>query len=320
MIIGKGLRTWWRECAVLSAGRCSTTSRWQRPKSRRRLVVGVALCLLGVGAAWFMGLLDSQPQNLRYGPAGSDNEAKSLLASVLATNTPWLDPETIWGKYSLRYTSKRCSLTEAYRNRSLRPLYESNVRKQGPFLLSAATPRSRRTGAGLWTPLHTLLAKYQAPAAVRLVGKTRWRGKQVIALDVAFEVPVQWGYFRSSDGDFPPRDPFRFARIVVDAGTFVPVFIGTWGASTFQAKPPFERTWVFPSGFFGVDGGRAPRLVVECHQGGSCETEFQVINGAWILKRVGGSGRPVSLSGTNVIARDVGWCIENVELVDLRFK
>lgn len=216
---------------------------------KRTSFIVVLSCLGALALAAVLLGRNSGAERLAYSPAGSDADAQALVARLLDTNLPWLDPKLVRAAYSVRQTSLEWQLGDALRQRSWRRLYRQGSSTNAVTVKWRSEP-GRRVGTRLQTPL-TAMLESRSNYAVRMVGKGRWRGKTVVAVDATFHPPA------AVRADY--LDHAGVARILIEPGQALPLFIGTSQAGSFGAKPRFESTFEFGPDFFGLDGGRAPR-------------------------------------------------------------
>ncbi len=243
----------------------------------------LALALLGI---LFLGRRTASPADLAFTPV--DDDARALVERMLKANQPWLNPKPFWARYSFQRRSRSYSPADAFRQRSIRLLYRSEAAKDGPFTARWRSEEDLRLGVELRTPLHAMLqpgARY----SIHKVGASEFQARKVVGVDVLFEedAPCAIGlgagythYCQSSYG-------FQIARVLIEPGRAIPLFIGTSRSRSFGAQPRFESTWTLGHDFFALDGGWAPRVVQWQMQ--DCWKErldFQVTtNGAWIFRK-----------------------------------
>jgi hypothetical protein len=202
------------------------------------------------------------------------DDATNLVARVLATNSPWLNPTPMTGTYSL--------LRE--------PDGQTNV-LSGPFSFSDVATngwqfcRPYRVGSMIWTPLHCMAAG-DSPYTVTGVGQTNWNGLNVQAVDVEFATNVSCWIGMGGQGGTSYSEcnyhQIRSAYILIEPTNAVPVYMDTYTSPTNQFQ--YSPTWQFDLPFYSVGGGLAPQAfdwnepsTFKEHQ------EFQVVADLWFF-------------------------------------
>ncbi len=235
----------------------------------RRKYVIAALLLIAVSAVWLSSPRMTTFENLPLTPAGSDQDAQVLVARMLRVNQPWLQPVSVDATDRLRRN---------YDESSLREGHTTKKEKLGPYSIGPGCSPPQRVGSWVQTPLHAMLTN--SGYAVRMLGKTKWQGKRLIAVNVAFEFPVRCkvGMGGQSGTTFSYSSyPVKDARIWIDPDRAVPVCIRTSAA---------ESTYRFTDDFYKFMGGLAPRAFEWTSPGTFRERqEFQLTNGVWIFRR-----------------------------------
>jgi len=275
----------------------------KRPKW---LITAVLMALTALVAAWLMAQRQTRPEDLVFMPAGLDQQAVTLVARMLETNKPWLEPKPLRASYSLRRTFRQYS----WRGRL------TTQQTLGPYAITPESSQEVRVGALVWTPLHAMVAGEPGPHAkrwfrhgdeggpvgytVRMLGQTRWRGKQVIGLEITFDSSERCtvGTGGQVDGTYNVSTfGAQKARILLDATRAIPVLIGTCSDPDRTVVFRWEYLWEFPSRFSEIAGGLAPesftwRDLREPFGKHYEKQEFQIFTGAWIFKRGTGVWRP----------------------------
>ncbi len=264
------------------------------------------MALTAVVAVWLMAQRQSRPEDLVFVPAGSDQQARTLLERMLETNKPWLEPKPLRAVYSLDRTFRQYS----WKGRL------TTQQTLGPYDITPKSPQEVRVGALVWTPLHALVASEPGPQVkrwfrhgeeggpvgytVQMLGQTRWSGKQVIGLEITFDSPERCtvGTGGQVDGTYNVSTfGAQKARMLVDARKAIPVLIGTCSDPDRTVAFRWEYLWEFPSRFSKIAGGLAPesftwRDVREPFGKHYEKQEFQIFSDAWIFKRGTGVWRP----------------------------
>ncbi len=268
-------------------------------KKPKWLIAAVPTALTALVAVWLMAQRQSRPEDLVFVPAGSDQQARTLLARMLETNKPWLEPKPLRAVYSLRRTFRQYS----WRGRLTAP------QSLGPYAITPESPQEVRVGALVWTPLHALVASEPGPHVkrwfqhgdeggpvgytVRMLGQTHWKGKQVIGLEITFDSPERCmvGTGGQVNGTYNVSTfGAQKARMLVDARKAIPLLIGTCPDAGRTVPFRWEYLWEFPSRFSKIAGGLAPesftwRDLREPFGKHYEKQEFQIFNGVWIFKR-----------------------------------
>lgn len=258
----------------------SRPGRW-----RRRAVVGLVCLVVAGGVLWLAQRL-GRPEDLVYTPAGGMAEAQALVARLLATNRPWLEPEPRRATYSFRRTLNEWSPGRAWNEKSLRHLRTREAETLGPFSARWKSGDNERIGVLLETPLPALLDT-NSSYSLQMVGQTTWQRRRVLAVDVTFQRPVGGrvgmgvGSTHYSSAGFETRA----VRILIDPVKAVPLFVGTSDKGGFSNSPRFWSKFVFRPDYLELPGGLAPRLVEWRRPDISWRSryEFQVTNGFWFL-------------------------------------
>ncbi len=216
--------------------------------------------------------IEFPPENLKYAAAGSDDDAKTLLARVLNANRPWLEPSAVKATYSLLRQSAEAA--------------ESS----GPFSIAEGCKRAVRVGSIVRTPLHNMPNGDDKHYTVRMVGKSQWKDKNFVAVDVTFDPPVRdaVGFGGQMGTSYSHSDYVASAaRIMIEPAKAVPLFMESW-SKEMPTQPPrrFHSVWVFDPEFFELDGGFAQR----CWSGREEAPSPSVRNSRW-LAECGSSSR-----------------------------
>ncbi len=272
--------------------------RHNRTKRSKWLIGTLLTALIVLVAAWRLVQRQSRPEDLVFVPASSDQQASTLVERMLRTNKPWLEPRPLSATYSLHRTSREYS-------------WHGRLATQqtlGPYAITPESPQEIRVGALVWTPLHAMVASQPGTHVkrwfrhgdeggpvgytVRTLGQTRWKGKQVIGLEVIFDSPERCtvGTGGQVDGTYVVSTfGAQKARILLDATKAVPVLIGTCSDSDRASAFRWEYIWEFPSEWFEVAGGLAPRSFTWRDLGEPFgkhyeKQQFQIVSDTWIFK------------------------------------
>lgn len=248
---------------------------------------------------------------LTFTSAGSEEEAAKLIKRMFEVNKPWLNPAAAALSYKLEITRSQTSVIPS---KWRKPEHV----QLGPFSvepkplpppptpisndmdaatvaehLSAAQQRLLRIGAELVTPIDYMA---NAPESYRLkmLGRTTWRSRPVIGVDVALDHWVQCRIGMDPDGRggnvvYGWGYGTREVRILIDEEKSVPLLVIAYTAQGGKYDPRKGTTFEFDPDFLVVDGGLAPRSVAwhsyDNYRGRlRMELEFQVVNGVWIFK------------------------------------
>lgn len=265
--------------------------------NQREIVIDSPLPELPVWAP----ALERLPENLKFTPPDHGEDAASLVERVLAANKPWIEPKPVAATYSLSGNA--------------------HLEKEtlGPFSVSKGCKAAVRVGSIVRTPLHSMLNK-EKPYTLRMVGKANWKGKNLVAVDVAFKewVRNEVGLGGQADASYSFCEyGVATARIVIEPANAVPLFIDSWSplVPEMAVEPEmdhrFHATWAFGPDFFQVDGGFAPKMFEWVDVDFRERQQFQVASGVWIFKQGDawwGAANPFARSGH----------IQKLELRDLR--
>ena len=240
--------------------------------------------------------LEFPAENVKYSPAGSDDDAKTLIARVLKVNRPWIEPKPVKASYRLLRAD------------------ENEKETKGPFSVHEGCKSAVRVGSIVWTPLHDL-ARKDTHYSVHMLGKADWKGKSLIAVELVFDPPVRTGVGMGGQAETSysaSNSSTAKARIVIEPARAIPLFIDCWSATVPSMGRPFHSVWAFDPDFFELDGGLAPKAFVWEEVSAFRERqEFQVVDGIWIFKQGDawyGAESPFHKSGH----------IQRLELADLK--
>jgi hypothetical protein len=228
--------------------------------------------------------------------ASAADDAGTLVARVLATNAPWLNPTPMTGTYNL--------LRE--------PDGQPDV-ITGPFSFSDVASNGwqfcqpYRVGSMVWTPLHCMAAG-DSPYTVTGAGQTNWNGLNLEAVDVQFATNVACCIGMGGQGDvsysYCSYHQIQSAYLLIEPTNAVPVYMVTYTSPTnrFQYSP----TWQFDLPFYsitdapvpqtageqsalpfnGIDGGLAPHHLVWNEPSTFKESQvFQVDGNLWFFSQ-----------------------------------
>lgn len=225
-------------------------------------------------------------------------EAETLIARVLATNSPWLNPKPATGSYSL-----------------LRMVSNDGPEKTGPFSFAGVatngwqTFQPYRVGSMIRTPLH-VMALNLAAYTLGPVGSTNINRQTLSTIDVTFSNNARCtvGMGGQADTSFSQSSyNISGARLYIDPVNAVPIFIDTITNATLT----YKATWRFDPFYLRVDGGLAPRAFDWNEPGSFFEhQEFQVLQNTWFFRRAD------SWYGTNIFGTTGH--IQSVEMTDLK--
>ncbi len=236
------------------------------------------LCLLALTIVWLSGHRITRFETLSLAPAGSDEDAHTLVAKMLRVNQPWLQPVSVSATYSFRRVVKR---------RSLREGSTTERESLGPFSAEPGCSAPRRVGSIVRTPLHAMVTG-RSDYKVRMLGQTRLNGKPIIAVDVAFESPFQCkvGMGGQSNTTYSSSSYLvKDVRIWIDVEKAVPLFLTT-SATVSTLSRPILSTWGFSGGFYELENGLAPRAFEWTDTAAFRERqEFQLVNGVWMFSK-----------------------------------
>ena len=218
-----------------------------------RIAAGLLFVLV---LAWIVYRILS-PQNLanlKFTPWGSDAAAKALVQRMLRVNKPWLEPAAVSATYSLQTSSINYSFAHGCRRQ------HSTL---GPFSIVPGCTPGLRIGSIFQTPLHAMVGG-STNYAVKLLGRTKWRGRNVVAVDVAFASPIRCYMGIGGRADRPysnsSYDP-KTVRMLIDAAKAVPLLLLTSSSSKLSNIPIDETVSEFVPRFFELNGGLAPRAL-----------------------------------------------------------
>jgi hypothetical protein len=265
------------------------------------LVAGVVF--LVAGGLWLARRL-GRPEALEYAPTVSQAEGEALVARMLATNRPWLEPKAVRATYSFKRRESTWSLRRAaWKEHAWRNLHTAEEEVVGPCEARWRSDCDLRVGLGLTTPLHAMLSR--SNYSIRCLGTAKWKGRTVVGVDVMFPAPVgaAWGWGVGTTHYSSASFSVNSARILIEPRAALPLFVGVSDAPSPGINPRFQDTLTFDPDFLEMPGGRAPRRVGWAMAGraamaGSRRSrfEFQVTNGVWMFKR-----------GTASIRQDWWW-------------
>jgi hypothetical protein len=203
------------------------------------------------------------------------DDAATLVARVLATNSPWLNPAPASGTYSL-----------------LRQPDGAADETTGPFDFESLASNGwqfcqpYRVGSMVWTPLHSMAAT-QASYTLGPLGSTNLNGLNLNTVDVTFDPGVRGCVGMGGQGDTSYTEgtyPVQAARLFIEPSNAIPIFMVTMTSSTNQIQ--YGATWLFDPFFYSVDGGLAPRAFDWNEPNTFHERqEFQVVGNTWVFKR-----------------------------------
>jgi hypothetical protein len=105
-----------KEQPAMQSGQAPDRSGVPRRRFNAWKLVGLAFALLvcaglAYGVVWLVQWADS-PERLVFTPAGGHEAAEELVARMLATNRPWLDPKPLRATYSFRGEYTAWSLSD----------------------------------------------------------------------------------------------------------------------------------------------------------------------------------------------------------------
>jgi hypothetical protein len=230
-----------------------------------------------------------------YRKEGSDEDAKALIARVLKANNAWIEPKPVKATYSV--------VRQA----------EGSPQRSGPFSVQKDCKRAIRVGSIVWTPLHSM-AKKDTRYTAHMVGKAEWKGKNLVAVEVAFDPPVRCGVGLGGQGNTNYSScefSTATARIVFESARAIPLVIDCV-SKVLPQSDRFRCVGAFDPDFFAVDGGVAPKTFYwEARSAFLERQEFQVVNGVWIFKQGDAWANPASTF-------DESRHIQRVKLVDLQ--
>jgi hypothetical protein len=215
---------------------------------------------------------------------------------VLKANHPWIDPKPVNATYLL-----------------LRKV-DATTEKSGPFSIAIGCKPAVRVGSIVRTPLHDMANK-NTRYTLRMVGKAKWKDRDLVAVDVTFDPPVDGAVgLGGQTGTSYASATFSVAtaRIMIEPSKTIPLFIACWSEVIPQMNRRLHSAWAFDPDFFEMDGGVAPKNfvwedVTFCRE----RQEFQTVGGVWIFKQGDawyGAENPFRKSGH----------IQRMELVDLQ--
>jgi hypothetical protein len=240
--------------------------------------------------------LEHPPEDMKFTPAGSDEDAKRLVERVLEANKPWLEPKPVEATYWL---SREAGATKE---------------RSGPFLIGKGCKPAVRVGSIVRTPLHNV-ARKDTRYTLRMVGKAEWKGKSLLAVDVAFDPPDRGavGFGGQAGTTYSSCDySTATARIMIEPTKAIPLFMECWSEVLPQSDRRYRCVWAFDPDFFEIDGGFAPKLFVWDDVSSFSERqEFQVVGGVWIFKQGDAWYGAENLSG-------MSGHIQKLELLDLQ--
>ena len=233
---------------------------------------------------WIACQVASPPSvaKLRFAPWGSDTEAKGLVQRMLQVNKPWLEPRAVSAAYSLH---------RSVTTYSLRHGIQHQTQLLGPYSIVPGCKRALRVGSIVYTPLHVMVGT-STNYTVRMLGRTRWRGKPVIGVAVTFAslVACEIGMGGQTNG----RCCYASyggtnVLFLIDPAKGVPLLMRTSSTLYLTAVSTFQKETVleFAPDFFEIDGGLAPRgFDWKDNMGAFREhQDFQIRGGAWIFNR-----------------------------------
>ncbi len=259
---------------------------------RRRifwLTGGAALCFALGGAVFWLVQNWDQPEELVFTPGGSQDQSELLVRRMIATNQPWLQPQQLRASYYFQRKCSTWSLHGAWRER-LRRLHTSEKEVLGPLNARWKSPPDLRLGVNLETPLDAM-SRPDSAFRVLPVGQAKWRGKAVVAVDIAFPVPAEGRVGMGVHGQYYSSSGYeaRTARFLIDPVNALPLFIGTSTSTELGRHPRFESTFTFSPDFLHVRGGYAPGIVEwrrrDVTLSWLSRYHFQVTNDFWMFKR-----------------------------------
>jgi len=213
---------------------------------------------------------------------------------MLHVNEPWLNPKPINARYSLH---------RSYHNYSVFHGHQQTEQDLGPYSVGPGCKEALRVGSILHTPLHEMLNQ-PTNYSVKMVGSAKWKGRSVVAVDVAFGTPIRCQVGLGGQG----RSQYSLSqhqaegvRLLIDPGKAVPVLLRTSARLNISAHPVYESWWEFAPEFFELHDGLAPQAFdwrdnennFQEHQ------QFQILNGVWIFEQ----GRAVITSGSGIRPR-----------------
>jgi len=279
----------------------------------------IAACLIvGLAVLVIISKREIRPGKLGYTPAGSDDDAKDLVAKLLQINKPWLQPAGLPATYSY-------SLHRRYAGYFLNRLPQREESDSGPFLIAPGCSPPVRVGSIVETPLHAMVRDPTGYTS-RMVGLTTWGRQKVVAVDVIFASPVRCavGMGGQSNTSYSSSSyQVKQARILIDPVRAVPVLILSSTAGSAQTAD-YGATWEFADGYLEINGGLAPRAFNWNDTRAFRERqEFQVVNGLWLFKNGQATWRnPVFGFQTSPWETIRSWsrASQQLELVNLRLE
>jgi len=202
----------------------------------------------------------------------ADNAA-ALMARVLTTNAPWLNPPPATGRYSLMWR------VDGQTDEIL-----------GPFSLANAPThwdgQPFRVGSIVWTPLHVMAAG-TAMYTLGPLGTTNFNGANLATIGVTFSANIRNAVGMGGQGDISYSHssyPVAVAHFIINPTIAVPIFIETMLSPTNSFQ--YNVTWHFDPLFLRVGRGLAPRAFDWNEPSSFHERqEFQVVSNTWVFSR-----------------------------------
>lgn len=247
----------------------------------------LACAVVAAGAYWLVQR-SGRPEELQFSPSIGQAEAETLVNRMLATNRVWLHPQPVRATYCFKRKATSWSLSHLWDRRIPRPLRQHDEEEVGPFTARWKSDETLRVGAMVYTPLGAMLDG-RGNYSVQPVGKARWHGKEVVAVDITFLAPAggRVGMGAGRTGYSSAGYEARVARILIDPAKAVPLYISTLGTGVGGPKRPGDSSFEFDPDFLPMTGGYAPRALVWRRPDLSWSTrfEYQTTNGYWFFKR-----------------------------------
>jgi len=140
------------------------------------------------------------------------------------------------------------------------------------------------------------MASDPASYTLRMVGRTTWKFRKVLAVDVVFPQGIQCRigmgpHHHGSNDGYAWYYGVGEARLLIDAEKAIPLFIIAYTRPPYTKYDPRTATaWEFSPRFFKVNGGLAPRWLSwhsrDVYRGYFHDhLEFQVLSGVWIFNQ-----------------------------------
>ena len=280
----------------------------------------------------------TEHDKLVFTDAGELPNASALVTRMLEVNKPWLDPTPVAGSYLLEEVETHSGVPRRKQHGPY-SIIASRLLPPSPPITGAMSDETRgkiqsnerrrllRVGATVVSPLDYMWSE-PGSYTLRMLGRTEWRGRRVIGVEVDFN---RWVQCRIGMG--PTRhgsnDGYKWAygtrrvRLLIEPEKALPLLIIAYtspGTTKYDAVR--ATTWEIEPEFYEVDGGLAPRSLRwrsnDEYRGQLRDRlDFQVIDGAWIFKQ--GEMRSGGVLSTNreiVLRSDLD--VKQIELKSLR--